>query len=114
MELHFTIYTDYKPLDKLFDFQQATSATVAERIQRLSLYLSNFNYQVEYRNRCENLNSDALSRLPLSSPVSTLEELSNVQPVEVSLIKSTTSDSNQCKMATFRDSIFSKLLNFML
>ena len=32
---HFTIYTDHKPLVKLFDSQQATSATGAARIQRL-------------------------------------------------------------------------------
>ncbi len=49
MGRRFTIYTDHKPLDKLFDSQKATSATGAPRIQKWSLYLSNFNYQVEYR-----------------------------------------------------------------
>ena len=78
MGRHFTIYTDHKPLVKLFDSHQATSATGAARIQRWSLYLSNFNYQVEYRKGCEISNADALLRLPLSSTKSTIEKLSNV------------------------------------
>ena len=86
MGRHFTIYTDHKPLVKLFDSQKATSATGAARNQRWSLYLSKFNYQVEYCKGCENSNADALSRLPLLSTEYTLEELSNVQPVQVSLI----------------------------
>ena len=61
MGRHFTIYTDHKPLGKLFDSQQATSATGAARIQRWSLYLYNFNYQVEYCKGCENSNADALT-----------------------------------------------------
>ena len=78
---HFTIYTDHKRMVKLFDFQQATSATGAARIQRWFTYMSNFNYHVEYRKGRENSNGDALSHLPLSSTESTLEELSNVQLV---------------------------------
>ena len=49
MGRQFTIYTDHKPLVKLFDSQQAISATGAARIKRWSLCLSKFNYQVEYR-----------------------------------------------------------------
>ena len=108
-----TIYTDHKPLVKLFDSKQATSATGAARIQRWSLYQSNFNYQIEYCKGCDNSNADALSRLPLSSTEFTLEELSNVQPVQVSLIKSTPIGSKQCKIATLRDAILSKVLNFI-
>ena len=37
MGRRFTIYTDHQPLVKLFDSQQATSATGAARIQRCSL-----------------------------------------------------------------------------
>ena len=61
MGRHFTIYTDHTPLIKLFDSQQANSATGAGRIQRWSLYLSNFNFPVEYRKGCDNSNADALS-----------------------------------------------------
>ena len=53
-------------------------------------------------------------RLPLSSTESILKELSNLQPVQVSLIESTPIDSKQCKMATLRYPILSKVLNFVL
>ena len=109
----FTIYTDHKPLVKLFDSQQATSATGAARIQRWSLNLSNFNYQVEYRKGCDNSNADPLSRLPLLSTKSTLKELSNVQPVQVSLIELTPIDSKQCRMATLRYPNLSNVLKFV-
>ena len=114
MGRYFTIYTDHKPLVKLFDSQQATSATGAAIIQRCVSRPDNFNYQVEYRKGCKNSNADALSRLPLSNTESTLKELSNVQPVPVSLIESIPMDSKQCKMATFKNSIISKVLNFVL
>ena len=113
MGRRFTIYTDHKPLIKLFYSQQATSATGAARIQRWFLFLSNFYYQVEYRKWCDNSNANALTRLPLSSTESTLEKLSNVQLVQVFLIESTPIDSKQCKMATLKDPIFSKVLNFV-
>ena len=113
MGRQFTIYTDHKPLVKLFDSQQAISATGAARIQKWFLYLSNFNYQVEYRKGCDNSNADALYCLPLSSTESTLEEISNVQSVQVSLIESTPIDFKQCRMATLRDPILSKVLNFV-
>ena len=50
----------------------------------------------------------------MSITESTPEELSNVRQVQVSLIDSTPIDSKQCKMATLRDPILSKVLNFVL
>ena len=113
MGRHFTMYTDHKPLVRLFDPQQAISTTGAARIQRWTLYLSNFDYQVEYRKGCDNSNADALSRLPLSTTQSTLEELSHVQAVQVALVESTPIDSRQCRMATARDPVLAKVLNFV-
>ena len=108
---HFTIYTKHTFLIKLFDPQQVTSATGAARIQRWLFYLSNFNYQVEFREGCVNSNADALSRLSLSSTESTLKELLNFQPVHISLIESVSIYFKQCKMATLRDFILSNVWN---
>ena len=113
MGRRFKIYTEHKPLVILIDSQQATTATGAARINRWCFYVSNFNYQVKYRKGCDNSNADALSRLPLSSTESTLVELSNVQPDQVFLIESTPIDSKQCKMATLKDPILLKVLNFV-
>lgn len=85
MGCYFKIYTYFKPLMKLFDYKHAISATDAARIQRCSLYLSNFDYQVEYRKNCDNSNLEALTCLPLASTEFTFKELSNVQLVQVFL-----------------------------
>ena len=65
MGRHFTLYTDHKPLVRLFDPKQATSSTAAARIQRWSLFLSNYDYTVEYKKGTHNSKADALSPLPL-------------------------------------------------
>ena len=35
------------------------------RLQQWNLILSSFDYTIEYKKRCENVEADALSRLPL-------------------------------------------------
>ena len=51
MVRHFTLYTDLQPLVRLFDPKTATSNTPVARIQRWSLFLSNYNYTVEHKER---------------------------------------------------------------
>ena len=113
MGRHFTLYTDHKPLVRLFDPKQATSGTAAARIQRLSLLLSNYDYTVEYKKGSNNSNADALSRLPLSTTHSTLEELAHVQVLQVGHINSTPIESKQIRIATINDSILSRVLGFV-
>ena len=93
MGRHFTLYTDYKPLVRLFDPKQATSSTAAARIQRWSLFLSNYDYTVEHKKGINNSNSDALSRLPLFTTQSTLEELAHVQVLQICHINFSPIDS---------------------
>ena len=94
MGRHFTLYTDHKPLVRLFDPKQATSSTAAARIQRWSLFLSNNDYTVEHKKGINNSNADALSRLPLPTQ-STLELLAHVQVLQVGHINYTPIDSKQ-------------------
>ena len=113
MGSHFTLYTDHKPLVRLFDPKQATSSTAAARIQRWSLFLSNYDYSVEYRIGSNNSNADALSRLPLPTTQSTLEELAHVQVFQVGHINSTPIDSKQIRIATINDPLLSQVLGFV-
>ena len=113
MGRHFTIYTDHKPLVHLFDPKQATSSIAAARIQRWSLFLSNYDHIVEYKKGVNNTNADALSRLPLPTTHSTLEELAHVQVLQVGHINSTTIDSKQIRIATINDRILSRVLGFV-
>lgn len=65
---HFSLVTDYKPLESLFNEKKATQPMAAARIQRWALTLAAYNYSIEYKPGLEHANADALSRLPL--PVS--------------------------------------------
>ena len=113
MGRHFTIYTDQKPLVRLFDPKQATSSTAAARIQRWSLFLSNYEYIVEYKKDVYNTNADPLSRLPLPTKHSTLEKLAHVQVLQVGHINSTPIDSKQIRIATINNSILSRVLRYV-
>ena len=61
----FTLETDYKPLESLFNKKKATPAMAAAGIQRWALTLAAFNHTIKYKLGIEHGNTDALSRLPL-------------------------------------------------
>ena len=64
---NFVIKTDHRPLLKLLGPNQEIPANVSPIIQRYALRLSNFNYTIEHIKGSLNVQSDCLSRLPLSS-----------------------------------------------
>ena len=61
----FQLITDHKPLLGLLKENRATSQKAPARIKRWSLFLSNYEYQLIFRNTKARANADALSRLPL-------------------------------------------------
>ena len=61
----FTLRTDHKPLLKIFAPDSATPVLAAARLQRWSLLLSSYQYEIELKSSAEVANADALSRLPL-------------------------------------------------
>ena len=61
----FTLHTDHKPLLKIFAPDSATPVLAAARLQRWSLLLSSYHYEIEFKPSAEVPNADALSRLPL-------------------------------------------------
>ena len=93
---HFTIYTDHKPLLGIFKSEKPVPLMASGRIQRWSLSLAAYQYDLIYRPGKENGNADALSRLPLKTePSSTpipqevvnLVDHLNQGPVDSSKIK---------------------------
>ena len=60
----FCIYSDHKPLQFIFGEKKVNSVSSA-RIQRWSLYLSQYDYEIKYRKGGHMGNADCLSRLPL-------------------------------------------------
>ena len=61
----FELVTDHKPLLGLLKEDRATSQQASSRIKRWSLFLSNYEYSLVFRNTSAHANADALSRLPL-------------------------------------------------
>ena len=45
----FTLRTDYKPLFAMFSESHAVTPQASGRIQRLLLFLSNYEYQIKFR-----------------------------------------------------------------
>ena len=61
----FTLVTDHKPLVKILGPKQGIPALTAARLQRWSLILSAYEYNLEYMAGEENREADILSRLPM-------------------------------------------------
>ena len=61
----FELVTDHKPLLGLLKEDRATSQQASSRIKRWSLFLSNYEYSLVFRNTSAHANADALSCLPL-------------------------------------------------
>ena len=61
----FTLLTDHKPLNYIFNATKGISTTASGRLQRWCLFLSAYNYDIEYRKTNKHSNADCLSRLPL-------------------------------------------------
>ena len=62
---HFTIVSDHKPLQHLFDELRAIPPMASVRIQRWALTLSTYDYSIIFKPGEEHANADMCSRLPL-------------------------------------------------
>ena len=64
----FTLVADHQPLTPIFSPNKGIPVTTAARLQKYDLFLSGFDYQIEYKNTKRHINADSLSRLPLNEP----------------------------------------------
>ena len=63
----FTLFTDHKPLTTIFGPKRGVPPLAAARLQRWSLFLSSYSYDIEFKSTSAHANADCLSRLPLST-----------------------------------------------
>jgi len=61
----FVLATDHKPLIALFGEKRGIPQMAAGRLQRWALFLSGFDYTIQYVRGKENEGADGLSRLPI-------------------------------------------------
>lgn len=60
----FILQTDHKPLVSIFGSKRGIPEMAASRLQRWSIYLSSFDFEIQYIVGKSNVNADFLSRLP--------------------------------------------------
>ena len=70
---HFTLYSDHKPLERIFSESHATPSMASARIQRWALTLAAYQYTIKYKPGKNMSTADALSRLPLKHSFSDSE-----------------------------------------
>ena len=62
---HFTILSDHKPLQHLFQETRGIPTLASARIRRWALVLAAYDYSIKYKPGAAHANADVLSRLPL-------------------------------------------------
>ena len=105
-----TLLTDHHPLKTLFGKKTGVPPLAAERLQRWSLILSAYHYEIKHRKGSEHSNADAMSRLPCNEPS---------QPLEQSIFHFTTVDdlpisSKEIREAAQSDPTLSRVLDYTL
>ena len=108
----FELVTDHKPLLGLLKEYRATSQQASSRIERWSLFLSNYEYCLVFCNTSAHANADALSRLPLpEQPAKVIEEPELVLLAEHLLESPVT--ANDIKVWTQRDQKLARVLEYI-
>ena len=109
----FEIYTDHKPLVHMFGAEKGVNPMSSARMQRWYLTLSSYDYRLYYKPGKENVNADALSKLPLP------ETLENTpQPTEIihmmEKIEKSPINARAINQWTARDPVLSKVLDYTI
>ena len=110
---HFTIFTDHQPLRRLFSETKSTPPMASGRIQRWSLTLSSYEYELKYRKGVDQGNCDALSRLPLPDCPESVPVPGDVLMLSEQLSSSPIT-AQEIKTMTSKDPVLSKVLQFVL
>jgi len=108
----FEMITDHKPLLGLLRGDKALPAQASARIKRWSLFLSNYEYQLCFRDTKSHANADALSRLPLPD-----QSFKSSPPPELVLLSQQLENfpvsADQIRTWTRRDVRLSKVLQYV-
>ena len=109
----FKIYTDHKPLLGLLNSTKAIPAMSSSRMQRWSLTLAAYDYQLDFRAGIKNSNADALSRLPLPDKPDNVTIPADVVFVLDHIEQNSTTTATQIRNNTRRDPILSKVFQYV-
>ena len=109
----FELITDHKPLTTLFASDRQIPQMASARIQRLSLTLAAYQYEIKYKKGILNSNADALSRLPL--PCGNKEV---IQPFELvhtlNVLEESSVTSSRIRSLQQRDPVLSQVYKWVM
>ena len=108
----FTLVTDHRPLTALFGPKSGVPALAAGRLQRWALFLSSYDYEIEFRNTKAHANVDSLSRLPLPAQENG-ECMSEVSMFNVAQINAVSVSVTELCKATRSDPVSSKVYQYL-
>ena len=104
----FTILSDHKPLEHLFNETRPVPPLASARIKRWALILGAYDYTIQYKPGTDHANADLLSRLPLPDPPKNIP-----LPAETVLLMETLDSSpitaRQVKTWTDQDPLLAKV-----
>lgn len=104
----FILYTDHKPLLFLLGEKKNIPQIAASRLQRWSIILSAYQYEIRYIESKKNCNADALSRLPISTHSNKEIDHGHIYYINESL----PINYKQIATETKRDPILQKVYNY--
>jgi len=115
---HFILVTDHRPLISMFGPHKETPVLAANRLSRWALMLSQYDYEIEYRNTTKHGNADALSRLPAGPDVNFDGEEDEKDIDTVCMINSINrqiepADQNTLRKESSKDPIITEVMRYV-
>ena len=109
----FLFITDHKPLLAILGPKKGIPSLAAARLQRWAVFLSAYQYEIQFKPTEQHANADGLSRLPLplETDTSTLS-LETTSMFNIAQIEALPITSTEIGSATKKDSILSKVYRY--
>ena len=114
----FILVTDHKPLIAMFGPHKGIPSLAVNRLARWALFLSQFEYDIEYRKTKDHTNADALSQLPSGGNVKfdkgdSEQDVDIVCTIKILSRQVTASDSQTLRKETAKDPVLSQVVRFV-
>ena len=107
----FMMITDHKPLLSILNAKAAVPSVAAARMQRWAVFLSAYQYEIEYKNSKAHANADCLSRLPMEED----KELEDpVTVFQVSYVDQLPVTARDIAQATSKDPILASVYSHIM
>ena len=108
----FKLITDHRPLTYIFG-KNRLPQMASSRVNRWSLFLSEYDYTIEYRSTKQHANCDFLSRLPCSTSVKTSEVQDDLAEIFAVTLEDAYIDAELIARETRKDLVLSKVFGYI-